>query len=97
MELDAAVMCGTTLQYGAVMAMPGIVRAVSAARAVLQRSPHAILCGEGARDFAASQGVPLQDTLTAAAQSAYEAWLAKRRSVILKCAVIAQLQCYKKL
>eukprot|EP00611_Tribonema_gayanum_P001238 TRINITY_DN1090_c0_g2_i2.p1 TRINITY_DN1090_c0_g2~~TRINITY_DN1090_c0_g2_i2.p1 ORF type:complete len:327 (-),score=85.10 TRINITY_DN1090_c0_g2_i2:1131-2039(-) len=74
MELDAAVMCGEHLTYGAVMALPGIARAVSAARLVMERSPHAILCGGGARDFALENGMALEGAMTEGAAAAYAEW-----------------------
>ncbi|KAG5190808.1 Asparaginase, c-terminal [Tribonema minus] len=67
-------MCGEHLTYGAVMALPGVVRAVSAARLVMERSPHAILCGGGARDFAVANGMALAEALTEGAAAAYSEW-----------------------
>jgi N4-(beta-N-acetylglucosaminyl)-L-asparaginase len=52
MEYDAAAMCGATHRLGAVLAVPRCCAPVRLARAVLERSPHNVLVGEGAMRFA---------------------------------------------
>jgi beta-aspartyl-peptidase (threonine type) len=52
--LDASIMNGDTLAAGAVAGLVGYPRAVSAARGVMERSPHVLLMGEGANSFADS-------------------------------------------
>lgn len=56
-ELDAAVMDGASRRAGAVAALVGVVSPVAAARAVMERSPHVLLVGEGAAAFAAREGL----------------------------------------
>jgi beta-aspartyl-peptidase (threonine type) len=56
-ELDAAVMDGRTLAAGAVTGLKRIKNPVVLARRVMVRSPHVFLAGEGAMEFATSQGV----------------------------------------
>lgn len=53
-ELDAAIMDGATLNAGAVAGLTTTRHPVSAARAVMERSPHVLLIGPGADAFAAS-------------------------------------------
>jgi L-asparaginase / beta-aspartyl-peptidase len=58
-ELDASVMEGRTLAAGAVCGIKHIRNPVTLARRVMERSPHVMLVGEGAEEFARAQGVEL--------------------------------------
>src|SRR5262245_28771328 len=60
-QLDACVMDGRTLGCGAVAAVENIRHPAALARRVMERTPHILLVGEGARLFAVQQGFPLQD------------------------------------
>lgn len=57
LELDAAVMDGQTLKSGAVMCVKGFEHPIEIARAVYEKTRHAILVGEGAEAFARKQGI----------------------------------------
>lgn len=58
-ELDAALMDGATRKAGAVAGLRHVRNPIRLAEAVMNRSPHVMLTGEGAERFAASVGVPL--------------------------------------
>ena len=63
-QLDACVMDGRTLGCGAVASVENIRHPAALARRVMEKSPHVLLVGEGARTFAVQQGFPLQPMLT---------------------------------
>lgn len=56
-ELDAAIMDGSNLKAGAVAGLRTVKNPISAARAVMEKSDHVMLIGEGAEEFAFSQGL----------------------------------------
>src|SRR5262245_40545557 len=59
-QLDACVMDGKTLSCGAVAGLENIRHVAALARRVMDRTPHVLLVGEGARLFAIEQGFPLE-------------------------------------
>ena len=56
-ELDAAIMDGATQKAGAVAGVQHIRNPIELARMVMERTPHVLLSGEGAEEFALEQGV----------------------------------------
>lgn len=58
-EMDAAIMDGSNLKAGAVAAVEHIKNPIDLARLVMDKTPHVLLVGSGAEDFAQSQGMPL--------------------------------------
>jgi beta-aspartyl-peptidase (threonine type) len=58
-ELDAAIMDGSDLAAGAVAGVTDIKNPISAARRVMTKSPHVLLTGEGASQFAKEQGLDI--------------------------------------
>lgn len=59
-QLDACVMDGKTLACGAVAGLENVRHVAALARRVMDRTPHVLLVGEGARLFAIEQGFPLE-------------------------------------
>jgi isoaspartyl peptidase/L-asparaginase-like protein (Ntn-hydrolase superfamily) len=72
--LDACIM-DERHRCGAVAALEDILHPVSVARKVMEETPHVMLVGEGARQFALAQGFEPTDLLTADAEQEWRAWL----------------------
>ncbi|HEX2960932.1 MAG TPA: isoaspartyl peptidase/L-asparaginase, partial [Ignavibacteriales bacterium] len=58
-EMDAAIMDGKTLMAGAVAGVHHIKNPINLARLVMEKSPHVIMTGDGAEEFARSQGMQM--------------------------------------
>lgn len=61
-ELDASIMEGATLNAGAVAGVRHIKNPIRLARDVMEKSPHVLLYGNGAEEFAESLNYPMVDT-----------------------------------
>ncbi|MGJ7900840.1 N(4)-(beta-N-acetylglucosaminyl)-L-asparaginase [Lysobacter sp. 1R34A] len=73
LTLDASIMDGDG-RCGAVAALEDIAHPVSVARRVMERTPHVLLVGAGAQQFAVEQGFPKQALLTDKARAAWQEW-----------------------
>ena len=63
---------------GSVAFLERIKHPVSVARRVMEKTPHVMLVGSGAQQFALAEGFPLESAkLSESAQKAYENWLKK--------------------
>lgn len=76
--LDACVMRGNG-NAGSVACIEHIMHPVSVARLVMEKTPHELLVGEGALEFALSQGFKKTKLLTPEAQKAWKEWLKKKK------------------
>ena len=74
LTLDASIMAGDG-RCGAVAALEDIDHPVSVARRVMERTPHVLLVGEGAQQFAITQGFEKKPLLTDEARKAWREWL----------------------
>lgn len=57
-EMDASIMEGDRLRCGAVASVSRVANPIALARRVMEHTPHVLLVGEGAHDFARAQGLP---------------------------------------
>jgi L-asparaginase len=73
-ELDAAMIDGSTFRSGAVGAIKGYLHPISIARAVMERLPHEMLVGEGAARFAHEIGAEAADNLIPDSERVWRQW-----------------------
>ena len=75
--LDASIM-DEHGNAGSVCFLERIKHPISVARRVMEKTPHVLLAGSGAQQFAVEQGFPLEeDKLSDEAKKAYDEWLKK--------------------
>jgi len=75
--LDACIM-DEHANCGSVAFLERIKHPISVARRVMEKTPHVMLVGEGAQQFAVAEGFPLEpDKLSDDAKKSYENWLKK--------------------
>jgi isoaspartyl peptidase/L-asparaginase-like protein (Ntn-hydrolase superfamily) len=78
-QLDACVMDGQTLSCGAVAGLENVRHPAALARLVMEKTPHILLVGEGARLFALQQGFPLESLLTPESVAEWEKTRPRKR------------------
>jgi N4-(beta-N-acetylglucosaminyl)-L-asparaginase len=74
--LDACIM-DELGNCGSVVCLEHIVHAVSVARAVMEKTPHVMLAGDGALQFALANGFKKKKLLTPQSEKAWKAWQKK--------------------
>ncbi len=76
-QLDACIMNGPGHSAGSVAGVEGVVHPISAARLVMEKTPHVMLVGRGARWFSEQQGLKTTDNTED--KKRYEEWLTKQK------------------
>ena len=74
LTLDACVM-DEKGNAGSVVFLEHIMHPISVARRVMEKTPHVVLAGDGALQFAIEQGFKKEDLLSDGAKKAYHDWL----------------------
>lgn len=74
-QLDACIMLGPGHKAGSVAAIEGIRHPISAARRLMEKTPHVMLVGEGARMFALEEGL---DSVEVNSRELYDKWQKQR-------------------
>jgi len=74
--LDACIM-DENLNIGSVACLEHIMHPISVARAVMEKTPHVMLVGDGALQFAESQGFKRTKLLTPESEAEWKEWLKK--------------------
>lgn len=72
--LDACIM-DENMNIGSVAALEHVVHAISVARAVMEKTPHVMLVGDGALQFAMTQGFKKENLLTSESEKEWKEWL----------------------
>lgn len=79
-ELDASIMRGDTLEAGAVAGVKNVKNPISLARAIMEKSEHVLMCGEGAANFARSIGTEFADDSYFFVQARYDQLLEAKKT-----------------
>jgi N4-(beta-N-acetylglucosaminyl)-L-asparaginase len=76
--LDACIM-DEHGNIGSVAFLEGIVHPISVARMVMEKTPHVMLVGEGAQQFALANGFKKEKLLTKESEQAWKEWLKEKK------------------
>ena len=76
-QLDACIMNGPEHQAGSDAGVEGVVHPISAARLVMEKTPHVMLVGAGAHWFAEQNGLEVRDGQ--ADKANYREWLTRQK------------------
>lgn len=74
-EMDASIMNGKNLKAGAVAEVHTIRNPITAAKAVMENSPHILLAAKGAEQFAREQGLEIVDPSYFFDEQRHKQWL----------------------
>ena len=80
-EMDASIMDGSDLNAGAVASVRHIKNPILGARAVMEKTNHVLLVGEGAEIVAKNEGLDLVDSSYFFTQSRYDSYLKAKDKV----------------
>ena len=72
LELDASIMDGATMNAGGITCLTMTKNPISVARKVMELTPHVLLAGQGATDFARRCGFPEYDPMTAESRTTWK-------------------------
>ena len=81
-EMDASIMDGETGKAGAVAGVTIIKNPIAAARAVMDKTKHVLLIGNGADEFARKQGLQTEDSSYFITPERLEAWKAAKQKIL---------------
>jgi L-asparaginase / beta-aspartyl-peptidase len=73
-EMDASIMCGATLEAGAVCGVSNVQNPVELARNIMEKSGHVFLCGSEAEAFAKQMNITFQPDTYFYEETRYKQW-----------------------
>lgn len=79
-EMDASIMSGKDLSAGAVSLIRNVKNPISLSRAVMEKSEHVFLCGEGAEEFAKKINLQFENDEYFRDEFRYEQWLKAKQA-----------------
>lgn len=79
-EMDAAIMCGSTLTAGAVAGVSEVRNPIVLAGRVRSHSPHVLLAGRGAEAFGREQGLAFEEPIYFYQEFRFQQWLQAQQS-----------------